>query len=180
MLRFQRPPPGEHTRSQVVCITRPTKRQLEEMACTRVQQVLAISMPNCRPSRSPPNPRILLTSRSTEPLYKHLATGWEKAFQRRLPHVLKACSTAFSKSLRGFHKELETRARARGGANPRLGMLEHQLKAYEAVFTDLANRMVESINEQQREANREFTPSVCQAMRQAYQLTTDERGKLQT
>lgn len=112
-----------------------------------------------------------------EPLYKHLATGWEKAFQRRLPHVLKACAKGFSKVLGSFYNDLEERARKRGGANPRLALLKRQLTAYDAVFTDLANRMVETINEQQREANREFTPVVCQAMANAYTRCTDERGK---
>lgn len=56
-------------------------------------------------------------------------------------------------------------------------MLTRQLTTYELVFTDLANAMVVAINEQQRETNRAFTPTIEQAMEHAYFLTTEERGK---
>lgn len=111
-----------------------------------------------------------------EPLYKHLGNGWEKAFQRRLPAVMRTCGKTFSTALHTFHRELEERARRRGVINPRLGLLARQMKLYEAVFVDLANAMVASINEQQREVNRQFTPVVRTAMERAYTLTTDERG----
>lgn len=103
------------------------------------------------------------TDDSTEPIYKHLANGWEKAFQRRLPHVLKACAKGFSNDLRTFHKAIEVHSFSHGG-NSRLGLLAQQLTNYEAVFGDLGSNMLDLINERQRDINREFTPNVCNAM----------------
>ncbi|KAK6003880.1 hypothetical protein QM012_008730 [Aureobasidium pullulans] len=111
----------------------------------------------------------------TEPIYKHLANGWEKAFQRRLPHVLKACAKGFSNDLRSFHKAIEVHSFSHGG-NPRLGLLSQQLSNYEAVFNDLGSKMIELINERQRDINREFTPLVCNAMLAVYNICTAEAG----
>ena len=112
---------------------------------------------------------------STEPIYKHLANGWEKAFQRRLPVVLKACAKGFSNDLRAFHKAIEAHSFSHGG-NPRLGLLAQQLTNYEAVFSDLGSKMLDLINERQRDINREFTPNVCNAMLVVYNVCVDESG----
>ncbi|KAG9645665.1 hypothetical protein KCU95_g9010, partial [Aureobasidium melanogenum] len=111
----------------------------------------------------------------TEPIYKHLANGWEKAFQRRLPHILKACSKGFSNDLRIFHKAIEVHSFSHGG-NPRLGLLSQQLSNYEAVFNDLGSKTIELINERQRDINREFTPNVCNAMLVVCNICTAESG----
>ncbi|KAI4715999.1 hypothetical protein E4T48_07804 [Aureobasidium sp. EXF-10727] len=111
----------------------------------------------------------------TEPVYKHLANGWEKAFQRRLPHVLKACAKDFSNDLHAFHKAIEVHSFSHGG-NPRLGLLSQQLTNYEAVFNDLGSKMIELINGRQRDINREFTPNVCNAMLVVYNVCTAETG----
>ncbi|KAG9685146.1 hypothetical protein KCU95_g14552, partial [Aureobasidium melanogenum] len=111
----------------------------------------------------------------TEPIYKHLANGWEKAFQRRLPHILKACAKEFSKDLHDFHKAIEVHSFSHGG-NPRLGLLSQQLSNYEAVFGDLGSKTTELINERQRDINREFTPNVCNAMLVVYNICTAESG----
>lgn len=117
----------------------------------------------------------MLTNNSTEPIYKHLANGWEKAFQRRLPHILKACAKGFSNDLRAFHKAIEVHSFSHGG-NPRLGLLSQQLSNYEAVFKDLGSKMIELLNERQRDINREFTPNVCNAMLVVYNICTAEVG----
>lgn len=111
----------------------------------------------------------------TEPIYKMLANGWEKAFQRRLPHILKACAKEFSKDLRDFHKAIEVHSFSQGG-NPRLGLLSQQLSNYEAVFGDLGSKTTELINDRQRDINREFTPNVCNAMLVVYNICTAESG----
>ncbi|KEQ76888.1 hypothetical protein M436DRAFT_78624 [Aureobasidium namibiae CBS 147.97] len=111
----------------------------------------------------------------TEPIYKHLANGWEKAFQRRLPHVLKACAKVFSNDLRAFHKAIQDHSFSHGG-NPRLSLLAQQLTNYEAVFSDLGSKMLDLINERQREINREFTPNVCNAMLIVYNICSNEAG----
>ncbi|KAG9930480.1 hypothetical protein KCU86_g8172, partial [Aureobasidium melanogenum] len=111
----------------------------------------------------------------TEPIYRHLANGWEKAFQSRLPHILKACAKGFSNDLRAFHKAIEVQSFSHGG-NPRLGLLSQQLSNYEAVFNDLGSKTTELINERQRDINREFTPNVCNAMLVVYNICTAEAG----
>ncbi|THV72223.1 hypothetical protein D6D27_09720 [Aureobasidium pullulans] len=111
----------------------------------------------------------------TEPVYKILGNGWEKAFHRRLPQILKACSKGFANDLRAFHTTVEKHSFSHGG-NPRLGLLAQQLTNYEAVFSDLANRMVDLINERQRDINREFTPNVCNSMLTVYNTCAAEVG----
>ncbi|THZ13554.1 hypothetical protein D6C91_07788 [Aureobasidium pullulans] len=111
----------------------------------------------------------------TEPVYKILGNGWEKAFHRRLPQILKACSKGFANDLRAFHTTIEKHSFSHGG-NPRLGLLAQQLTNYEAVFSDLANRMVDLINERQRDINREFTPNVCNSMLTIYNTCAAEVG----
>ncbi|THZ84664.1 hypothetical protein D6C84_03900 [Aureobasidium pullulans] len=111
----------------------------------------------------------------TEPVYKTLGNGWEKAFHRRLPQILKACSKGFANDLRAFHTTIEKHSFSHGG-NPRLGLLAQQLTNYEAVFSDLANRMVDLINERQRDINREFTPNVCNSMLTIYNTCAAEVG----
>ncbi|THY16227.1 hypothetical protein D6D01_07752 [Aureobasidium pullulans] len=111
----------------------------------------------------------------TEPVYKTLSNGWEKAFHRRVPQILKACSKGFANDLRAFHTNIEKHSFSHGG-NPRLGLLAQQLTNYEAVFSDLANRMVDLINERQRDINREFTPNVCNSMLTVYNTCAAEVG----
>ncbi|KAH0183485.1 hypothetical protein KCU99_g9481, partial [Aureobasidium melanogenum] len=111
----------------------------------------------------------------TEPIYKHLANGWEQAFQRRLPLVLSACAKGFSNTMRAFHKAIEVHSFPHRG-DPRLDLLAQQLTNYEAVFNDLGSKMLDLINERQRDINREFTPNICNAMLIVYNLCIDESG----
>jgi hypothetical protein len=88
---------------------------------------------------------------------------------------LKASAKGFSNDLRSFHKAIEVHSFSHGG-NPRLGLLAQQLTNYEAVFADLGSKMVDLINERQRDINREFTPNVCNAMLVVYNVCVDESG----
>lgn len=63
------------------------------------------------------------------------------------------------------------------GGNPRLSMLTHQLRAYTAILQDLATKLTTTIAEQQKEANRGFTPAVMNAMERAYELCINEVGQ---
>ncbi|KAK4908265.1 hypothetical protein LTR49_022820 [Elasticomyces elasticus] len=112
----------------------------------------------------------------TEPLYKQLASTWEKAFQRRLPHILQSFTRAGSDLLRKFHATVADRCRQKGHGVARIGLLQNQLQAYQAIFADLATVMIASINEGQREINREFTPVIAAAMQAAYDACTSESG----
>jgi hypothetical protein len=115
------------------------------------------------------------TDNSTEPIHKHLTNGWEQAFQRRLPLVLSACAKGFSNTLRAFHKAIEVHSFPHRD-DPRLDLLAQQLTNYEPVFNDLGSKMLDLINERQRDINREFTPNVCNAMLIVYNLCVDESG----
>ena len=112
----------------------------------------------------------------TEPLYKQLASAWEKAFQRRLPHILQTFKRSASKVLKQFHDAVEARTREKGHGLARIAMLGTQLDAYSAIFGDLAQAAVDSFTEGQREINREFTPAIANAMNPAYEYCTNEAG----
>ncbi|KAK5708963.1 hypothetical protein LTR17_020189 [Elasticomyces elasticus] len=113
----------------------------------------------------------------TEPLYKQLASTWEKAFQRRLPHILQSFTRAGSDLLRKFHATVAERCRQKGHGVARIGVLQAQLQTYQAIFADLATMTIAGISEGQREINREFTPVIAAAMQDAYDWCTNETGK---
>ncbi|KAF2768799.1 hypothetical protein EJ03DRAFT_351811 [Teratosphaeria nubilosa] len=112
----------------------------------------------------------------TEPVYKQLATAWEKAFQRRLPKILKQFDRSGSDLLKKFHAAVAARCRERGHGLARLGMLENQLQAYRAIFGDLATSVINQVNEKQREINREFTPVIARIMEPVYTTCIEESG----
>lgn len=111
-----------------------------------------------------------------EPIYKQLASAWEKAFQRRLPQVLQAFTKAGGNLLKSFHAAVEARCLEKGHGASRIGLLKNQLNVYQELFKDLATSMVEQINNEQREINRQFTPVIAQIMEHAYTVCTEERG----
>ncbi|RMY69573.1 hypothetical protein D0863_06362 [Hortaea werneckii] len=111
-----------------------------------------------------------------QPVYKQLASAWEKAFQRRLPHILQSFTKAGSAMLKKFHTAVADRCRQQGQSIARIGMLKTQLGAYDAIIKDMANNTIRQINDGQRDINREFTPVISQAMSPAYDVTAAESG----
>ncbi|KAI7365368.1 hypothetical protein KC328_g18655, partial [Hortaea werneckii] len=111
-----------------------------------------------------------------QPVYKQLASAWEKAFQRRLPHILQSFTKTGSAMLKKFHAAVADRCRQQGQSIARIGMLKTQLGAYDAIVKDMANNMIRQINDGQRDINREFTPVISQAMSPAYDVTSAESG----
>ncbi|KAK6432460.1 hypothetical protein LTR95_011372 [Oleoguttula sp. CCFEE 5521] len=111
-----------------------------------------------------------------EPMYKTLASHWERAFQRQLPAILKGFTKSAGTTLKDFHTALEARFSQKGHGLARIGRLRNQLGAYEATFADLAQTMIQGIQERQREINREFTPVIASAMESAYIHCTNESG----
>ncbi|OQO00786.1 hypothetical protein B0A48_13473 [Cryoendolithus antarcticus] len=111
-----------------------------------------------------------------EPMYKTLASHWERAFQRQLPAILEGFTKSAGTTLKDFHTALEARFSQKGHGLARIGRLRIQLGAYEAIFTDLAQTMIQGIQEKQREINREFTPVIASAMESAYVHCTNEAG----
>ncbi|KAI9753132.1 MAG: Protein kinase C signaling pathway involved MAPKK protein [Chaenotheca gracillima] len=111
-----------------------------------------------------------------EPLIKVLTTGWEKTFVRRIPAVMSTFSKSCGDLLKAFHKDIDKRARKHGTSIASLQMLLQQMGTYEAIFKDLAVALLDRINAEQREINREFTPVICAAMETAYSRCVEERG----
>ncbi|EME89341.1 uncharacterized protein MYCFIDRAFT_10329, partial [Pseudocercospora fijiensis CIRAD86] len=112
----------------------------------------------------------------TEPIYKMLASAWERCFQRRLPTILRSLRKSASTVLHQFHAEAERRATERGLGLPRIRMLAGQLEAYTAIFQDLCETAVTLLNNGQKDINREFTPIITAAMEPAYTVCSEERG----
>ncbi|KAF2161710.1 hypothetical protein M409DRAFT_69524 [Zasmidium cellare ATCC 36951] len=112
----------------------------------------------------------------TEPLYKHLATAWEKTFQRRLPNILQTCTRSATDVVRKFHAAVEQRVREKGHGISRIGMIGGQLQTHSAKFADLVAGAIETLNNGQRDINREFTPVIANAMEPSYTFCAEERG----
>ncbi|KAL2196856.1 hypothetical protein P885DRAFT_69332 [Corynascus similis CBS 632.67] len=110
------------------------------------------------------------------PISKHLANGWERAFQRRLPSALDSFLRAIRVYLEKFHREATERARERGTQYTGLNMLEQQLQAHLRRIGDMRTTVLALAQELQREANRGFTPVIQEEMIPAYEGCTEERG----
>ena len=80
-------------------------------------------------------------------MQKRLATGWEKAFHRRLPNILQTFTKSGSDILRKFHAAIEQRCKDNGHGIGRMGILSNQLTAYQAIFNDLIAAAITAINE---------------------------------
>jgi hypothetical protein len=97
-----------------------------------------------------------------------LATGWERAFQNRLPKALEDFTKDSSKLLHSFHEAVEERARSNGFGLAGLAALKTQIYTYEQLFVDLNQDLLTKMNELQRDANRDFTPTIARIMHTAY------------
>jgi hypothetical protein len=113
-----------------------------------------------------------------DPVSRHLAGGWERAFQRRLPACLDGFLGALRSRLETFHREATEQARERGGgANYNgLAMLAQQLQAHGQRVADMRGGVLALAQELQREANRAFTPVIMDEMVPAYEGCVAERG----
>ncbi|ORY18048.1 hypothetical protein BCR34DRAFT_474147 [Clohesyomyces aquaticus] len=110
------------------------------------------------------------------PITKRLANSWERAFQSRLPKTLQNYTHDASKILYEFHSRIEERAQQNGLALANLQLLKNQIVTWEGVLNTFSIDLVNSMHELQREANREFTPTIINLMQTAYEACTDERG----
>lgn len=103
-------------------------------------------------------------------------SGWEKTFQQRLPHALKEFAGAASSVVSSFHVAVVQRARDTGVGLAAIGTLAQQNRTYEASFNSIADQLAVMISEQQKEANRQFTPVITAALESAYEWCTNESG----
>ncbi|KAH7117730.1 hypothetical protein B0J11DRAFT_90327 [Dendryphion nanum] len=111
-----------------------------------------------------------------DPIVRQLATGWERAFQHRLPKVVEGYTAACSTILDRFHETIEERARQNGVGLANVSVLKNQLHIYGQIFGELGTGLVALMNEMQRDANRDFTPTIIAIMQAAYTSCTEERG----
>ncbi|KAJ4335077.1 hypothetical protein N0V87_006352 [Didymella glomerata] len=116
-------------------------------------------------------------SELVDPIVKKLATSWERAFQNRLPKAFATFVTDSSRILLRFHEAVETRARENGVGLASLSTLKGQIYTYEMMFGELTQVLIDSMTNLQREANRDFTPTIANIMHTVYEICTDEHGK---
>ena len=109
-------------------------------------------------------------------MIKVVASGWEKAFSRRLPMVMAGFVRHSSELLRAFHRDVESRARKVGLGIAGLHGLKLQLEVYENILKDISNVAKEMINSNQKETNRAFVPVIQEAMVPAYEACVAECG----
>lgn len=109
-----------------------------------------------------------------EPISRSLASGWERAFQQRLPHILRELTKKLSKKLEDFHQAMLQRAQQ--SQMSALLNLGHQIAAVSQTLKGWPASLQARITELQREASRAFTPVIKQAMLEAYRICVEERG----
>ncbi|KAK8221531.1 hypothetical protein IWZ01DRAFT_537433 [Phyllosticta capitalensis] len=113
----------------------------------------------------------------TAPILKEIATGWERAFQRRLPTNIRNFKSNVSKEVEAFHNLVCQRARRVGVSMARLNQLNNQLRNHTEFLNTLVAGIIDLVSTRQKEVNREFVPVIASAMQHAYQVATDESGK---
>ncbi|KAI1117954.1 hypothetical protein F5Y14DRAFT_400633 [Nemania sp. NC0429] len=111
-----------------------------------------------------------------DPVSRNLATGWERAFQRRIPGILNEFATKASVKLRDFHQSVKSRAEQRHTNPAGLVILSNQIMAHMRTLQALPATLCAKITDAQREASRQFTPVICNAMMDAYTECTNESG----
>lgn len=81
-----------------------------------------------------------------------------------------------SKLLTEFHRDVNSRVSKVGAGLAGLRMLQQQLEVYENIIKDLASTVKGTINNTQKDINREFTPVIERAMTAAYDACVAEAG----
>ncbi|KAK7739253.1 hypothetical protein SLS62_011259 [Diatrype stigma] len=99
-----------------------------------------------------------------DPISRNLANGWERTFQRRLPGILTGFASKTKNLLKDFHEAARARAMQRNTSVSALYTLGNQILAHIRTLEDLPNMLRATITELQRDASREFTPVIMEAM----------------
>lgn len=112
------------------------------------------------------------------PIATHLASGWERAFQRRLPGVLEAFVVKATKMLDDFHTDAVSYAHEHLINLSGVSLLNQQLSTYKLRIKEIPAVLAGIIQEIQRDANRSYEPVIEGDMQPAYEICTQERGQL--
>ncbi|KAL8700510.1 MAG: hypothetical protein Q9201_005409 [Fulgogasparrea decipioides] len=111
-----------------------------------------------------------------EPMMKILSPGWEKMFTRRTPMVMASFVRNATELVKHFHRDVNSRARKIGLGIAGLQALKQQLAVYENILKDVSREAAETVNNRQKEINREFVPVIQSAMADGYSNTLNETG----
>jgi hypothetical protein len=111
-----------------------------------------------------------------EPITKRLATNWERTFQNRLPKVIDLYAQDSSRILHNFHAKVDDHARHNGVGIAQLALLQEQTHTYQRLFKEKFNELITTMTDLQREANRDFTPTIVSFLEAVYVMCTEERG----
>lgn len=111
-----------------------------------------------------------------DPIIKKLATGWERAFQQRLPRSFEAYTKNAANLLHAFHACVEEHARQSGLGLAIMGMLKGSITTYEQMFQDLNAQLKARTTEAQRDASRQFVPTLANCMMYVYDICANESG----
>lgn len=112
------------------------------------------------------------------PIATHLASGWERAFQRRLPGVLEAFVVKATRMLDDFHKDAISYAHEHLINLSGVSLLNQQLSTYKLRIKEIPAVLAGIIQEIQRDANRSYEPVIEGDMQPAYEICTQEKGQL--
>ncbi|KAI0188385.1 hypothetical protein EV127DRAFT_368349 [Xylaria flabelliformis] len=112
-----------------------------------------------------------------DPIYRNLATGWERAFNNRLPAHLASLANEMTVKLQQFHQAAKARAEQHRANISGLVTLSSQILAHARTIQALPATIREKVTALQREANREFTPVIRDAMEDAYDFCSNENGQ---
>ncbi|KAF2800452.1 hypothetical protein K505DRAFT_228631 [Melanomma pulvis-pyrius CBS 109.77] len=110
-----------------------------------------------------------------EPILKLLATGWERAFQTRLPEIIQQYTQASIRVLQNFHEEIEKNARQHGEL-AHLPLLTSLIRNHEQRFRDHNINLIYQMTRLHRDANRQFMPAIANIMIKGYENCDKERG----
>ncbi|KAF5503099.1 Nuclear GTPase SLIP-GC [Colletotrichum fructicola] len=111
-----------------------------------------------------------------EPISKQLATGWERAFQRRLPQALEGFAMSARLLLDTFHHGAIARSQQRGTNYAGINMLSQQLRTHTARLKEIPGLLRTVVQELQREASRGSHPVITEEMQPGYDLCVAECG----
>ncbi|KAI0470344.1 hypothetical protein F4859DRAFT_522828 [Xylaria cf. heliscus] len=112
-----------------------------------------------------------------DPISRNLASGWERAFQRRLPTSFKAFANEVILKLQEFHQAAKARAEQHHTNVTGLVTLSSQILAHERTVQALPAAIGEKVTQLQREASRQFTPVIRDVMTEAYEICANESGQ---
>ncbi|KAF2443457.1 hypothetical protein P171DRAFT_495215 [Karstenula rhodostoma CBS 690.94] len=117
-----------------------------------------------------------LNAELLDPIIRQLATRWERAFQQRLPQAFEAYTKNSGDVLHAFHARIEDRARQNGVGLAHMAMLKGSIFNYEQMFQNLNDQLKIRLTEAQRDANREFVPTLANFMMTVYDRCANEYG----